>query len=138
MTDQQYGVDPLSLADDPFGLTVTLTNTNTSTIQTVGSYTATITDILTTSDTIGGTLGAYGITTGDSFSNTETTTSSTNWTVTLQSSFTATAQSSVGVSGVLDDHHGCPEPRVLPYKPQAGIYRDSCFGSFMFVDPTAP
>jgi hypothetical protein len=138
VTDQQYGVDPVSLADDPFGLTVTLTNTNTNTVQAVGSYTATVTDVLTTSNTIGGTLGAYGVTTGDNFSNTETNTTSTNWNVTLQSSFTATAQSSVGVSGVLDDHHGLSGTTALPYKPEASLYRDSVFGSFLFVDPTAP
>ncbi|MGH7439007.1 MAG: hypothetical protein ACRENE_25240, partial [Polyangiaceae bacterium] len=132
--DVQYGVDPAThLPGAPVTLTQTMANTNTSTVQAVGSYTGTITDVLTTSNTLGVDFSLFGVTSSDTFSGTETQTSSTKWTVTLQSSYTATAQSSVSVSGTLDDNH-----TTLSYAPFAKIYRDTLFGTYMFVDPTAP
>ena len=115
-----------------------LTNTNTSTVQTVGSLTLAITHVLTASDSFAQSLSAFGITASETISNTDMTTTSTDWTVTLQSSYTATAQSSLTVSGALDDRHGQMGTAKLPNQPYAVFYRDTLFGAFLFVDPTAP
>jgi hypothetical protein len=109
------------------------------TTQNVGSYTANITDILTTQTSLTGSLSAFGISSKDSFSSGEKTTNSTDWTVTIQSSYTATAQSSTTVTGNLDDHHGSKgDGSLLSYRPRVRICQDNMFGSFMFVDPDAP
>jgi hypothetical protein len=72
---------------------------------------------------------------------TETKTTSADWTVTVQSSYTATATSSVSITGSFDDHHGLPggsNGPILPYRPRVRVYRDTIFGSFLFEDADAP
>jgi len=56
----------------------------------------------------------------------------------LQSSFTATATSSLTLTGNLDDHHGQGGNPRLGYKPHADFFRDTLFGSFAFRDKIAP
>jgi len=83
-------------------------------------------------------LKLFGLSGTDEIDNAESTTKSTDWTVTLQSSFTATAQSSTSISGNLDDHHGLGGTAALPARPHVQVFQDTLFGSFLFQDPTAP
>ena len=137
-TGSNYGIDPVSSNDLNYSLTESLANTNTTTVQQVGSFTIAITNILTATESVAQSLSAFGITASENITSTDTTTTATDWTVTLQSSYTATAQSSVTVTGSLDDHHGQMGTTALPYQPYAEFYRDTVFGAFLFVDPTAP
>ncbi len=139
----EYGIDPaLPSSDLKVTFSQSLVLTNTTVVQSVGSYTATITDILTTADTDDVTFKAavsiFGLNLGDTLTNTETQTTSSDWTLTLSTSYTATAQSSWVVSGVMDDHHGLMGTTALPYRPRVNFYRDAVFGSFLFQDPSAP
>ena len=59
--------------------------------------------------------------------------------VTLQSSLTATAQSSTSIKGALDDHHGLKgDENFLPQRARVEVYQDTLFGTFMFQDMEAP
>lgn len=134
-----YGVDPLTSADLAPTMSQVITYASTAAVTSVGSYTATVTDVLSSQGTATISLGLFGISGSDKLDNTETTTSSTDWTVTLQSSFTATAQSSTSLTGALDDHHGLKgDGSFLPARPHVEVYQDTLFGSFMFQDPSAP
>jgi hypothetical protein len=128
-----YGVDPISKND----LVVTVSDATTyaavTTNTAVGSFSATVTDVITSGSSESLTFGAYGLGGSDKFESAETHTNATDWTVTLQSSFAATAQSSVAVSGTLDDDH-----QSLPEEPSVFIYQDAVFGGFMFQDPASP
>jgi hypothetical protein len=142
-----YGVIPPTAqhpneVDQAITLNDILTYTNTQTQQSVGSYTATVQDVITTSVSFGSTMTVYGVSGSENFSNTDTATTGTTWTVTLQSSYAATAQSSVSITGALDDQHGLQGSPLagtaLPYQPYTNVYRDMIFGTFLFQDPAAP
>jgi len=134
-----YGVDPATSDDLNPTMTQVISYSNSTTVANIGSYTASVTDILGSTGTATFGLGLFGISGSDKLEDTETTTNSTDWTVTLQSSFTATAQSSTTISGNLDDHHGLRgDGSFLPVRPHVEVFQDTLFGSFLFVDPAAP
>jgi hypothetical protein len=134
-----YGVDPVSMVDFSPTLGQMISYSGNITVSSVGSYNATVTDVLSSSSSLTLGLGLFGIGGSDKIESSETTTHSTDWTVTLQTSFTATAQSSTNISGALDDHHGVRgDGNFLGYQPHVEIYQDNVFGSFMFQDPSAP
>jgi hypothetical protein len=134
-----YGVDPITGGDLSPTLSQVITYSSSTTQSTIGSYTMSITDILGSAGTGTVDLKLFGISGNDKFENSETTTKSTEWTVTLQSSFTATAQSSTSIIGNLDDHHGLAgNGPFLSGRPHVEVYQDTLFGSFLFQDPAAP
>jgi hypothetical protein len=143
-----YGVDPDAVdggapSDLPVSLQQSITFTGTNTVTTVGSYNFTVTDVLSTQSSSTLSLASLGFTGSDAIMSGETQTTSTDWTVALQSSFSATAQSSVSVKGVLDDHHGLKnDGALLPYRPRVELFQDALFGTLMFQDmsgaPPAP
>jgi len=134
----QYGVDIGGTHEDPPVIfSKVITRTSSTTVANVASYSAAITDVLVSQDTAGLTLNLFGATGGFQTQSTETKTNSTDWTVTLQSSYAATAQSSVTITGTFDDHHGL-DGNHLPKRPDVQVFQDLVFGTFMFQDPDAP
>jgi hypothetical protein len=133
-----YGVDPPTGADLNPTLSQVVAYSSTSTSSNIGSYTASVTDILGSTGIANIDLKLFGISGSEKIESTETITNATDWTVTLQSSFTATAQSSTTISGNLDDHHGLAGSTALPARPHVQVYQDTLFGSFLFQDSAAP
>lgn len=137
VTTQSYGTNGTvgadgSHSDQNVSLAEVLTYTNVTTATNVASYNSVATNVFTTMNSTSGSLGAYGFSVGSNSSQSNSMTGTTNWMVQYQSSFAATAQSSTGVTGVLDDDH------VFPTKPAAFIYQDTAFGTFIFQDRDAP
>ncbi len=138
MGGTDYGIDPASGGDFNASFSQVLSYSSSTAVTSVGSYTASITDVLSNTVGLEGDLSAFGISSKDSFTSAETTTTSSDWTVTLQSSYTATAQSSTSVTGSFDDHHGQKgDGTALPLRPHVEVYQDNLFGSLMFLDPSA-
>jgi hypothetical protein len=133
-----YGVDPVTRLDLSPSLNQIVSFTGSTVVTSMNTYNASITDVLGSSGSLGGGLKIFGVNGSDKLEGGETVTKSTEWAVTLQTSYTATAQSSTSITGILDDHHGLNgDGNFLPNRPHVEIYRDNLFGSFVFVDPSA-
>jgi hypothetical protein len=129
----------VSKSDLVYSLQNIVTYTGTTSTTAVGSYNAAITDVLATSGSTTLSLAGFGISGSDQIQAGETRTTSTDWTVTLQTSLSATAQSSTSIKEALDDHHGLKgDGAFLSTRPRVDIYQDLLFGTFMFQDQSAP
>jgi len=128
-----YGVDPISKNNLVVTLSDTITYANMTTATNVGSYGASVTGVVTSMNSTNFTLSGYGVGYSQKFDGSTATTNASDWTVTFQSSFAATATSSIGISGTLDDSN-----QSLPESPRVFIFQDTMFGGFMFQDPDAP
>ena len=133
-----YGIDPETEADLNPTLNQVVAYSSTVTSSDTGSYLAGVTDVLGSSGAVTNDFKLFGFSGSDRLDSSETLTKSTFWNVTLQSSFSATAQSSTSIIGSLDDHHGLPGSERLPYRPHVEVFQDQVFGSFLFQDPAAP
>ncbi len=81
-----------------------------------------------TSETATLSLGEAGFSISPTEMETDTTTNVNGWTVTFQSAFAATVQSSIGVEGMLaDDHPTADLPAVF-------VFQDTAFGTFRAMD----
>jgi hypothetical protein len=133
-----YGIDPPTGAGLNPTLNQVVAYSNSVATSTTNSYSASVTDVLSSSGALTEDFKLFGFSGSDQLTSSETTTRSTSWNVTLQSSFTATAQSSTLISGNLDDHHGQAGTASLPARPHVEVYQDQLFGSFLFQDSSAP
>lgn len=133
-----YGIapsDPTHPGPSELSVTVSdmLTYAAVTTNTKVATYSTTVTDVVTSTDTDTATLSFVGLSAGLNSSAADSTGKANNWTLTYQQSFAATAQSSILFSALLDDDHA-----ALPASPTAFIFQDAVFGGFMFQDPNAP
>ncbi len=128
----EYGVDSVTQVPTQCSFSDTVIYSENTTTTAVGSYNTTFQDILISSDAVGMSGNVLFFSGSDTITSVETTTNSANWTVSLQTSVAATAQSSTTVSGTFAHNTYLP-----PGRSTVNAYQDLLFGTFVWVDPLA-
>jgi hypothetical protein len=128
-----YGCDAVTQTSCPscsFSSSIQYSQNTTTT--SVASFTTTFQDVLVSSDAIGMSWNALWFSGSDTVTSAETTTNSANWTLSLQTSVAATAQSSTTITGSFAQNSWLPPGQSNEY-----TYQDLVFGTFVWVDPLA-